>query len=93
MKKFLIHLYKEISFHRFDYLLFFTAGAFFVISLQIFKGERLVEFLILLAFTSFYIIWGMYHHIIENTVHLKNIIEYVLIGFTIIFLAKLIIFP
>ena len=93
MKKFFKHIAKEISFHKFDYLLFFTAGAFFIISLQIFRGERLIEFLILLAFSSFYIMWGMYHHVIENTVHLKNIIEYILIGFTIIFLAKLVLFP
>jgi hypothetical protein len=93
MRKFWKHITRELHHHKFDYLLFLTAGAFFVISLQIFRGERLIEFLVLLAFTSFYIIWGMYHHIIENTVHLKNIIEYVLIGFTIIFLAKLIIFP
>lgn len=93
MKKFFKHIHKELSVHKFDYMLFLTAGAFFVISLQVFKGERLVEFLILLAFTSFYIIWGMYHHIVDNSVHLKNIIEYILIGFTIIFLAKLVLFP
>lgn len=93
MVKFLKHLVKELSTHSFDYILFLTAGAFFIISLQIFKGERLLEFVILLAFTSFYIIWGMYHHIIDNSVHLKSIIEYVLIGFTIIFLVKILIFP
>ncbi|MCX7996228.1 MAG: hypothetical protein N2691_00510 [Patescibacteria group bacterium] len=93
MKHFIRHLIKEVGTHRFDYLLFFTAGTFLVISMQIFRGERLIEFLLLLAFTSFYIIWGMYHHIVDNTVHLKNIIEYILIGFTIIFLAKLLIFP
>lgn len=93
MKKFFRHIMREINVHKFDYLLFMTAGAFFIISLQIFRGERLLEFLVLLAFTSFYIIWGMYHHVVSNTVHLKNIIEYILIGFTIIFLVKLIIFP
>lgn len=93
MEKFIKHIFKELSTHRFDYMLFLTAGAFFIISLQIFKGERLLEFLVLLAFTSFYIIWGLYHHIIENTVHLKNIIEYILIGFTVIFLVKVILFP
>lgn len=93
MVKFFKHLIKEMSTHMFDYILFLTAGAFFIISLQIFKGERLLEFVILLAFTSFYIIWGMYHHIIDNSVHLKSIIEYVLIGFTIIFLVKILIFP
>ena len=93
MKKFFKHIAKEIKAHSFDYVLFLTAGTFFIISLQIFNGERLIEFIILLAFTSFYIIWGMYHHIIDNSVHLKSIIEYILIGFTIIFLVKMLIFP
>jgi hypothetical protein len=46
-----------------------------------------------LAFTSFYIIWGIYHHIVDNSLHLKTLIEYILIGFTIIFLLKIIILP
>lgn len=86
-------IHHEFSIHKFDYLLFLTAGVFFLLALQIFKGERLLEFIILLAFCSFYIIWGMYHHVIDRTIHLKNIIEYVFIGFIIIFLVKLIIFP
>lgn len=93
MKKLKKHFQKEFTAHKFDYLLIITAGVFLIIALQVFKGERLLEFLILITFTSFYIIWGMYHHIVENTVHLKNIIEYILIGFTIMFIIKLIIFP
>lgn len=86
-------LQKEFKRHSFDYLLFFTAGIFFVISLRLFQGERLIEFIILLVFISFYIIWGMYHHIITNTIHLKNVLEYVLIGFTTLFLIKIILLP
>jgi hypothetical protein len=84
---------KELQKHMFDYLLLFTAGLFFLVSLSVFKGERLIEFIILFAFTSLYIIWGIYHHIIEDTLHLKTVIEYILIGFTIMFLMKIIIFP
>jgi hypothetical protein len=84
---------KELQKHVFDYLLLFTAGLFFLVSLSVFKGERLIEFIILFAFTSLYIIWGIYHHIIEDTLHLKTVIEYILIGFTIMFLMKIIIFP
>lgn len=93
MKKVVSHILKEFRTHKIDYLLFATACVFFLISVQIFKGERLLEFLVLLAFASFYIIWGLYHHIIEGSVQLKTIVEYVLIGFIVIFLAKLIIFP
>lgn len=87
------HIRKEFKKHTFDYLLFTTACVFFLVSLNIFKGERLVEFIILLAFVSFYIIWGLYHHIIEDSIHLKTVLEYVLIGFTVLFLIKAIILP
>ena len=80
MKYLVVHIRKEIKKNLFDYLLLFTAGVLFLISLNIFKGERLLEFIILLIFISFYIIWGIYHHIIEDSLHLKTVVEYILIG-------------
>lgn len=93
MKHLTVYIKKELKKHAFDYLLLFTAGIFFLVSLNVFKGDRLLEFIILLAFASFYIIWGIYHHIIEDTLHLKTVIEYILITFTIVFLLKIMIFP
>jgi len=93
MKHLIHNLKKEVKSHAFDYLLLVTAGIFFLVSVNVFKGERLLEFIILLAFTSFYIVWGIYHHIIEDSLHLKIVIEYILIAFTVLFLLKIIIFP
>lgn len=89
----LVYFKKEIKKHSFDYLLLLTAGVFFLLAVNLFKGERLLEFIILFAFVSFYIIWGIYHHIIEETLHLKTVLEYILIAFTVLFLVKIIIFP
>lgn len=83
----------EIKKHLFDYLLLVTAGIFFLVALNIFKGERFLEFIFLTAFAAFYILWGVYHHVIEDTLHLKIVIEYILIAFTLVFLMKIIIFP
>jgi len=93
MKYLITYFKKEIKGSALDYLLLMTAGIFFLVSINVFKGERLLEFIILLAFTSFYIIWGISHHIIKDTLHLKTVIEYILIAFTIIFLLKIIILP
>lgn len=87
------YLKKELKKHFFDYLLLITAGVFFLISLKLFAGERLLEFIMLLFFVSFYIIWGVYHHALNKNIHLKTVLEYILIGFTIIFLLKILIFP
>lgn len=83
------HLKREIVDHLFDYLMFFTAGVVFLVAMSLFRGERLMTFIILMAFTSIYIIWGIYHHIIDDSIRLKTVLEYILIGFTIIFLLKL----
>lgn len=93
MTNLLKHLYAEFSQHMFDYLLFITVGVFVLLSLSIFQGERLIEFVIILAFVSFYIIWGIYHHIIANSLHFKVVLEYILIGFTLLFLIKILILP
>jgi len=91
------HLYsnlkREFKNHLFDYLFLITAGIFFLILLNIFRGERIIEFIILISFAFFYIVWGIYHHIIDETLHLKTVIEYILIAFIIIFLLKIIILP
>ena len=93
MKILFKHLKREIKKHFFDYLLLFTAGVFFLLGVNYLKGERLFEFILILAFTSFYIVWGIYHHIIEDTLHLKIVLEYIFIGFTILFLLKIMLLP
>jgi len=93
MKHFLLHIKKDLRKNLFDYLLLFTAGVFFLYALNVFKGERLLEFIILFIFISFYVLWGIYHHIIEDSLHLKIVIEYMLIAFTLMLLLKVIILP
>lgn len=79
---------KELRKHLIDYLILITSGVFFLIFLKIFQGEKILSFIILLLFGSFYILWGIYHHAVSKTLHLKNVIEYILIGFTVILLIK-----
>jgi hypothetical protein len=93
MKHLIRQVRKEFHKHLFDYLILITAGVFFLVGINLFKGERLIEFVILFAFASLYILWGIYHHILDHTLHLRTVLEYILIGFTIVFLVKLIIYP
>ncbi|MDH7476689.1 MAG: hypothetical protein QHH09_04520 [Microgenomates group bacterium] len=79
---------KEIKKHLLDYLILFTCGVFFLFFLRIYQGEKFFSFIILLIFVSFYILWGVYHHALNKTLHLKNLIEYVFIGFAILLLIK-----
>ncbi|OGK18572.1 hypothetical protein A3G67_01865 [Candidatus Roizmanbacteria bacterium RIFCSPLOWO2_12_FULL_40_12] len=73
-----------------DYLVLITCSVFFLLFLRAFQGEKLVSFLVLLSFVSFYIIWGFLHHRREQTLHLKNVLEYILIGFCILILLTVV---
>ncbi len=86
-------LHKELSTHLIDYLILFTAGVFFAISLSIVRGEKLMQFFILVVFTALYIIWGIYHHATHGGLHIKIVLEYILIGFTVLYLLQMIISP
>lgn len=93
MNYFKTYFKKELRAHLFDYLLLVTAGIFFLIILNSVRGERFLEFFVVLLYVSFYIVWGVYHHLFEDSLHLKNVVEYILIGFTILFLLKILILP
>ncbi len=93
MKQFIRYIKKELKDYLFDYLILFTGGIFFLIAISIFKGERTIQFVVLVTFSCFYIMWGIYHHIIEGDLHLKTVLEYILIGFSLLFLLKIIILP
>ena len=80
---------KELKKHTYDYLLLFTLGIFFIIFLKIFQGERFYTFATVLIFVFSYIIWGVFHHTKTRTLHIKNVVEYILIGFTILFLLQI----
>lgn len=86
---FISHFQKEVKKHFIDYLLLITAGIFFLMAVRLFSGERLVEFILLLFFVSFYIIWGISHHAVNKDLRLRTVLEYILIGFTIIFFLKI----
>ena len=85
--------YKEIKKHLFDYLLLCTGGVVFLLFLRLFQGYRTYSFIIICIFVGFYVFWGQYHHTKTQQVRLSHIVEYILIGFTILFLLLLFIQP
>ncbi|OGK18233.1 hypothetical protein A2866_05110 [Candidatus Roizmanbacteria bacterium RIFCSPHIGHO2_01_FULL_39_8] len=93
MNHLLSHIRNEIKAHSFDYLILILGAMLFLSTLSVFKGDRWTQFLTTLVFVGSYIVWGIYHHAHAGRLHLKTVIEYILIGFTIIFLLKLLILP
>jgi hypothetical protein len=90
MKHLVFAIKKELKNNFLDYLILITFGVFFLILTNLFKGERFMEFILLLTFVGFYILWGTYHHLTKNSFRLKIVVEYILIGFLVLFLLKII---
>ena len=85
--------HKELKKHLFDYSLLFFGGVIFLLFLRLFQGYRTYSFIIICLFVGFYIFWGQYHHTKTGQIRLSHIVEYILIGFTILFLILLFIQP
>lgn len=79
-------LKKELKSSTLDYLLLFTGSVLFLLFLQLFQGQRVLSFLVILVFVSLYVFWGILHHSAEKTLNLKSVLEYIFIGLTILLL-------
>ncbi|HLD26933.1 MAG TPA: hypothetical protein VJB63_03185 [Patescibacteria group bacterium] len=86
---FIRYIANEIKIHIFEYLLLTTIAVFFVFLLSLFKGESQSQFIIMVFFAITYLAWGIIHHIIHHTFHLKIVIEYILIAALGIFLLQI----
>lgn len=90
MQNLLLHLASEIRKHTFDYLLLLTSGAAFLLFISMLRGEPNLQFVVIVAFVAFYVIWGVYHHAANRDIRLKIVVEYILIGFTVLYLLKMV---
>lgn len=82
-------LKKEVKRAPIDYLLLLTSSIFFLLFLQMFKGEKVESFLVVFTFACFYVAWGIIHHIHDRTLHVKNMVEYIVIAFSVLLLLLL----
>lgn len=79
---------KDIHKHIFDYLLLATVALFFLVLLKVSDGLKSAQFFIIALFIGFYIFWGILHHIHDKSLHLKVVLEYILIGAIAFFLLQ-----
>lgn len=91
MKDFVRYLKKELSLHGTDYLMLAAAGVFFLFALKLFQGQQEASLLVASLFILFYIVWGVQHHGKSRNLHIKNVLEYVLVAL-IVFVFILILF-
>lgn len=70
----------EISSHALEYLILLTTAILFIALLSIFRGEHTKQFIVVMLFTLYYVVWGVIHHAHDQTLSLKIVLEYIFIG-------------
>jgi len=82
------HVFTEIKNHFFHYLILFFILLFGLFSFFYLKKNPQAQILSLFLTSSFYVIWGVVHHLLEDDFHLRILLEYLavaLLGFLIVF--------
>jgi len=66
--------------HMLEYLFLVTSVIIFLVFLSIFRGEHIKQFIVLTVFVIYYVLWGIVHHARDQSLHLKIVLEYIIIG-------------
>lgn len=88
MNHFIKHIVREIRTHTIDYIILFSTGIALIIAIQTSSGNKTLAFVYFLIFATGYILWGLFHHYKLRSLHLKNIVEYILIVFILLYLLQ-----
>ena len=70
----------DVKTHILEYLVLLTTALFFVVLLSVFKGEHTKQFIVVILFTLYYVMWGIIHHSRNQTLNIKIVLEYIFIG-------------
>lgn len=74
--------------HHAWYLVLGSIAALLLVALYYSRGNNQVQFYIVSLFVAIYVIWGILHHIIDNSLRLSVVLEYILLSATALFLLK-----
>lgn len=78
----------DLKRHGLEYALFLTSSVIFIAFLSLFKGQHTKQFFISMIFIAYYVLWGIIHHMRDQSLHLKIVLEYIIIGGLALFLLQ-----
>jgi hypothetical protein len=70
----------DVAHHIIEYILLLISAACYLTFLSLFKGEHGKQLVVSFLFITYYILWGIIHHARDQSLHLKVVLEYILIG-------------
>lgn len=66
--------------HFFEYLVLFLILSLGCLGFLIARGNKGIQFKVVLITSFLYVIWGIVHHFLEKTLYFKVMVEYVAVG-------------
>lgn len=73
-------VYEDLHTHLAEYSLLLISSGLYVTFLAIFRAQPSKQYIVTAIFVLYYITWGIIHHIRDQSLHLKIILEYIAIG-------------
>lgn len=74
--------------HHAWYLALGSIAVLLLVALYYSRGNNQIQFYIISLFVAVYVVWGILHHIIDNSLRLSVVLEYILLSATALFLLK-----
>lgn len=66
--------------HITEYILLVLTAMIYVALMSALRGDHTKQYIITGCFVVYYIVWGIIHHSRDQSLHLKVVLEYILIG-------------
>lgn len=82
----------DIKHHVLEYFLLVTSALFFLVFLSIFRGQHSRQFVVSAIFILYYVTWAIIHHARDQSLHLKIVLEYIVIGALALFVFRTLLF-
>lgn len=74
--------------HHAWHLALASIATLLLVALYYSRGNNEIQFAIVTLFVVIYVAWGIAHHIMNNTLRLSVVLEYILLSATAFFLLK-----
>lgn len=73
-------MHKYLKKHAIYYGVVFVTQGLGLLAIALNNGQRQLQVLFLVLMASFYVLWGVVHHLIHHDLHTKIVLEYVLMA-------------
>jgi hypothetical protein len=79
---------KHTSFHLWHYLLLIFILGLGTVGMFFYSGMPHKQYLLVIFVSTLYFLWGIFHHYLEGDLHIRIVVEYLLIALLAVVLLR-----